>query len=102
MSYLEIKNLEISFPTPKGKYIAVRDINLSIKKGEIISIIGHSGCGKSTIMNAIGGMLTPTGGTVELDNKKIKELPNTISARQLLTKLASQISKENKKEGENA
>jgi len=72
MSYLEIKDLEISFPTPKGKYIAVRDINLSIKKGEIISIIGHSGCGKSTIMNAIGGMLTPTGGTVALDNKKIK------------------------------
>ena len=71
MSYLEIKNLEISFPTPKGKYIAVKDINLSIKKGEIISIIGHSGCGKSTIMNAIGGMLTPTGGSVVLDNKNI-------------------------------
>ena len=72
MSYLEIKDLEISFPTPKGKYVAVTDINLSIKKGEIISIIGHSGCGKSTIMNAIGGMLTPTGGTVELDGKGIK------------------------------
>jgi nitrate/nitrite transport system ATP-binding protein len=72
MSYLEIKDLEISFPTPKGKYIAVKDINLSIKKGEIISIIGHSGCGKSTIMNAIAGMLTPTGGTVVLDGKNIK------------------------------
>ena len=72
MSYLEIKDLEISFPTPKGKYIAVTDVNLSIKKGEIISIIGHSGCGKSTIMNAIAGMLTPTGGTVELDGKIIK------------------------------
>src|SRR3970282_3059278 len=72
MSYLEIKDLEISFPTPKGKYIAVRDINLSIKKGEIISIIGHSGCGKSTIMNAVGGMLNPTNGTVELDGKSIK------------------------------
>jgi nitrate ABC transporter ATP-binding subunit len=72
MSYLEIKNLEISFPTPKGKYVAVTDINLSIKKGEIISIIGHSGCGKSTIMNAIAGMLNPTGGSVELDGKLIK------------------------------
>jgi nitrate ABC transporter ATP-binding subunit len=72
MSYLEIKDLEISFPTPKGKYIAVKDINLSIKKGEIISIIGHSGCGKSTIMNAIAGMLNPTGGTVVLDGKTIK------------------------------
>jgi len=72
MSYLEIKNLEISFPTPKGKYIAVRDINLSIERGEIISIIGHSGCGKSTIMNAIAGMNTPTGGSVELMGKMIK------------------------------
>jgi nitrate/nitrite transport system ATP-binding protein len=72
MSYLEIKDLEISFPTPKGKYVAVTGINLSIKKGEIISIIGHSGCGKSTIMNAIAGMLTPTGGTVVLDGKNIK------------------------------
>ncbi|WP_220763971.1 ABC transporter ATP-binding protein [Flavobacterium sp. UMI-01] len=72
MSYLEIKNLEISFPTPKGKYTAVRDINLSIQKGEIISIIGHSGCGKSTILNAIAGMLTPSEGSVVLDSKSIK------------------------------
>ncbi|MES2239368.1 MAG: ABC transporter ATP-binding protein [Bacteroidota bacterium] len=72
MSYLEIKDLEISFPTPKGKYTAVRDINLSIKKGEIISIIGHSGCGKSTILNAIAGMLTPSAGSVVLNNESIK------------------------------
>ena len=72
MSYLEIKDLEISFPTPKGKYTAVTDINLSINKGEIISIIGHSGCGKSTILNAIAGMLTPSEGSVVLDNKSIQ------------------------------
>ena len=72
MSYLDIKDLEISFPTPKGRYVAVTDINLSIKKGEIISIIGHSGCGKSTILNAIAGMLIPTGGSVELGGKTIK------------------------------
>ncbi|MFM7023392.1 MAG: ABC transporter ATP-binding protein [Flavobacteriales bacterium] len=72
MSYLEIKDVEISFPTPKGKYTAVRDINLSIEKGEIISIIGHSGCGKSTIMNAVAGMNTPTAGSVELLGKTIK------------------------------
>jgi nitrate/nitrite transport system ATP-binding protein len=72
MSYLEIKNLEISFPSKKGKYTAVKDINLSIKKGEIISIIGHSGCGKSTIMNAIAGMVKPTAGTVEVGKKIVK------------------------------
>ncbi len=71
MSHIEIRDMEISFPTPKGRYIAVKDINLSIEKGEIISIIGHSGCGKSTIMNAIGGMLNPTQGTVTVNGKKV-------------------------------
>lgn len=72
MSYLQIKDLEISFKTPKGTFVAVQDINLDIEKGEIISIIGHSGCGKSTIMNAVGGMLSPTKGQVILDGKVIK------------------------------
>ncbi|MDQ3395031.1 MAG: ABC transporter ATP-binding protein [Bacteroidota bacterium] len=72
MSYLEINDLEISFKTHKGKFVAVKDINLNINKGEIISIIGHSGCGKSTIMNAVGGMLAPSKGTVILDGKTIK------------------------------
>jgi nitrate/nitrite transport system ATP-binding protein len=72
MSYLKITELEIAFKTLKGKYVAVRDINLDIDKGQIISIIGHSGCGKSTIMNAIAGMLRPSSGTVTLDGKQIK------------------------------
>ena len=69
--YLEIKDLEISFNTPKGKFVAVKNIDLDIKKGEIVSIIGHSGCGKSTIMNAIGGMLTPTSGTVTINKQPV-------------------------------
>jgi nitrate/nitrite transport system ATP-binding protein len=72
MSYLNISDLEISFKTPKGKYVAVRDINLDVDKGQIVSIIGHSGCGKSTIMNAIAGMVAPTKGTVVLEGKIIK------------------------------
>lgn len=72
MSYLNIENLEISFNTPKGKFVAVKDINLGISKGEIVSIIGHSGCGKSTILNAISGMLFPSKGNVVLNGKTIK------------------------------
>jgi nitrate/nitrite transport system ATP-binding protein len=72
MSYLQIENMEIAFNTPKGKFVAVKDINLDIDKGQIVSIIGHSGCGKSTILNAISGMLFPTRGTVTLNNKTIK------------------------------
>src|SRR5689334_22145801 len=72
MSYLKIENLEISFTSIKGKFVAVKDINLDIEKGQIVSIIGHSGCGKSTIMNAIAGMTFPSKGTVTLDGKVIK------------------------------
>jgi nitrate/nitrite transport system ATP-binding protein len=52
--------------------VAVKDINLDIEKGQIVSIIGHSGCGKSTIMNAIGGMTFPSNGNVVLNKKTIK------------------------------
>ncbi|RAW00077.1 ABC transporter ATP-binding protein [Pseudochryseolinea flava] len=72
MSYLKIENMEISFNTPKGRFVAVKDVNLDIAKGEIVSIIGHSGCGKSTILNAISGMLYPAKGTVTLAGKQIK------------------------------
>ena len=56
----------------KGKFVAVTDINLEIEKGEIVSIIGHSGCGKSTIMNAIAGMTFPTRGKVILNGGEVK------------------------------
>lgn len=72
MSYLKIENMEIAFQSIKGKFVAVTDINLEIEKGQIVSIIGHSGCGKSTIMNAIAGMTFPTSGKVVLDGKEVK------------------------------
>jgi nitrate/nitrite transport system ATP-binding protein len=72
MSYLKIENLEIAFNTLKGKFVAVKDISLEVEKGQIISIIGHSGCGKSTIMNAVAGMVFPSKGKVVLNGKEIK------------------------------
>jgi nitrate ABC transporter ATP-binding subunit len=71
MSYLRIQDLEISFKGSRGNFIAVQDINLTVNKGEIVSIIGHSGCGKSTIINAIAGMVTPSKGKVLLDGRLI-------------------------------
>ena len=71
MTYLKIENVQIEFATPTGKFMAVRDVNLNVNKGEIISIIGHSGCGKSTIINAIAGMLQPAKGSVTLNGKRV-------------------------------
>jgi len=56
-----------------GEYIALKGINLEIKKGEFISLIGHSGCGKSTLLNMIAGLDLPTEGIVSLEGKKVKE-----------------------------
>ena len=72
MSYVKIENMEIAFNTPRGKFVAVKDIDLEIAKGEIVSIIGHSGCGKSTILNAIAGMVFPSKGKVTVRDHDIK------------------------------
>jgi ABC-type glutathione transport system ATPase component len=69
---ISINNVEVSFSTPKGKFTAVKDISLDIKRGEIISLIGHSGCGKSTLMNTISGMVLPTSGEVIANDKVVK------------------------------
>ncbi len=68
---IEINNVTVSFKTPKGVYTAVNDISLSVKKGEIVTLIGHSGCGKSTLMNTISGMVKPTSGSVTANGKTV-------------------------------
>lgn len=60
--YVKIENVSMSFVTKKGVFNALNNINLDIKEGEFISIIGHSGCGKSTVLNLIAGLLEPTSG----------------------------------------
>ncbi len=59
--------------TAGGKYIALKGIDLEIKKGEFVSLIGHSGCGKSTLLNMIAGLDLPTQGIVSLEGKRITQ-----------------------------
>ncbi|MGB3201666.1 MAG: nitrate ABC transporter ATP-binding protein [Nodosilinea sp.] len=56
-----------------GEYIALKGIDLSIKKGEFVSFIGHSGCGKSTLLNMIAGLSLPSSGVLTLEGKKITQ-----------------------------
>lgn len=70
---VEIQGLEKSFSLAGGgNYLALKGIELEIRKGEFISLIGHSGCGKSTLLNMIAGLDLPTGGTVLLDGQTVK------------------------------
>jgi nitrate/nitrite transport system ATP-binding protein len=70
-SCLEVIDLSVAFPTPTGRYLAVEHINLDVARGEIVSLIGHSGCGKSTVLNVIGGLVRPTAGEVLLAGRRI-------------------------------
>lgn len=70
--YINIQNVSMTFDTKKGKFIALRDIDLTVKKGEFIALIGHSGCGKSTLLNLMAGLLTPTDGLLLLADREIK------------------------------
>jgi len=70
--FLSLENIEKRFPIhAKDDYIAVTDVNLEIKKNEIVSIIGHSGCGKSTLLNMISGLDAQTNGDILLENREI-------------------------------
>jgi len=69
--YVQLENVNMSFVTKKGTFEALRDINLNIREGEFISIIGHSGCGKSTVLNLIAGLLQPTNGLLFCAGREI-------------------------------
>ncbi|OGT72552.1 MAG: bacitracin ABC transporter ATP-binding protein [Gammaproteobacteria bacterium RIFCSPLOWO2_02_FULL_57_10] len=69
--YLEISKVGIEFNTESGNFRALQDVNLKVEKGEFISLIGHSGCGKSTVLNILAGLYQATEGGVILDGKEV-------------------------------
>ena len=71
-AFVEIDRVNRIFPLPGGgQYVAIRNIDLKIKKGEFISLIGHSGCGKSTLLNIIAGLDRATEGGVILEGVEV-------------------------------
>jgi len=70
--YLELQNIGITFKTARGPFRALDNINLKVEKGEFISLIGHSGCGKSTVLNIVAGLLNATEGFALLKGKEVK------------------------------
>lgn len=68
---IQLTNLEKTYHTDAGDYQALKDINLTIKKGEFVTIMGPSGSGKSTLMHILGALDTPTSGTFKLNGKDI-------------------------------
>jgi len=77
MSFLEVKNLNISYPTRKETIVASKNVEFTLERGEILGIVGESGSGKSTIANAIINLIDPPGeitnGSIKIDNIELRD-----------------------------
>ena len=75
---LEVKNLSVSFFTPAGEVQAVRDVSFSLRAGEVLAIVGESGCGKSVLCKSILHLLPPSArrksGTIAVNGRDITRL----------------------------
>ena len=71
-AYLDLQNIDMTFSTAKGDFNALKDVNLKVQKGEFIALIGHSGCGKSTVLNIVAGLLDASGGVALLKDREIR------------------------------
>ena len=69
--FIEVQNVEMVFTSRKGRFHALREIDLKVDQGEFVTLIGHSGCGKSTLLNLIAGLTLPTSGVLLCDNREI-------------------------------
>ena len=74
MSFLEVKNLNISYPTRKETIVASKNVEFKLERGEILGIVGESGSGKSTIAKIITGLVRPTSGELEYNSLSLYNL----------------------------
>lgn len=73
IEHLNIDHVSMVFDTPAGPFTALDNVDLKIAEGEYVSLIGHSGCGKSTVLNVVAGLLKATTGGVVLDGTEVDE-----------------------------
>ncbi|MBV0911074.1 ABC transporter ATP-binding protein [Anianabacter salinae] len=70
--YVEFSQVHKVYPTPKGPLTVVEDFDLKLRKGEFISLIGHSGCGKSTALTMVAGLNEISKGAIKLDGREVR------------------------------
>lgn len=71
-SVVEVDHVTIAFPTDGGgAFVAVRECDLTVRRGEVLSIVGPSGCGKSTLLFAMDGLYQPTHGAIRVDGVRV-------------------------------
>ena len=86
-NFVELKQVSREYLIGGQEYKALNKVNLAIKRGELVVILGPSGAGKSTLLNILGGMDSPTSGSVEVDGHEI----STYTAKQLTKYRAEKV-----------
>ena len=81
--FVQIERVGQTFDTKKGKFVALREIDLTIRQGEFIALIGHSGCGKSMLLNLIAGLTRPTDGVLLLPDTNDTIISSSFSVREM-------------------
>ena len=71
IEYVHVEKVDMTFQTKRGPFAALREIDLSVQKGEFIALIGHSGCGKTTLLNLVAGLIEPTSGVLLCAGREI-------------------------------
>jgi nitrate/nitrite transport system ATP-binding protein len=71
--YLKLDHIDKAFSRGSNTTVVLKEITLGIEKGEFVSIIGHSGCGKTTLLNIVAGLTSVTCGAVLLENREVNE-----------------------------
>ncbi|MBN9276381.1 MAG: ATP-binding cassette domain-containing protein, partial [Hyphomicrobium sp.] len=71
--FLKVDHVSKSFARGNATTEVLRDIDLTIARGEYVSISGHSGCGKSTLLNLVAGLTPITTGSILLENQEVRE-----------------------------
>ena len=71
MPMIEFRNIEIKY----GDFVAMQNLNITINEGEFFTFLGPSGCGKTTTLRSLVGFITPSSGTILIDNQDITNLP---------------------------
>ena len=79
--YVHVESVGMTFATKRGPFVALRQIDLAVQKGEFVALIGHSGCGKTTLLNLVAGLIEPTSGMLLCAGREIAGPPAQSAAR---------------------
>jgi putative ABC transport system ATP-binding protein len=80
-SLIQLRGVSKAYPTPRGPFLALRDVDLDVRAGQFVAIVGKSGSGKSTLVNVITGIDRPSSGSVRVAETRVNDLSQSQLAR---------------------